>query len=285
MVREDASNGRHWAATTQSGTPLTLTVNQDRIIGHAKNIVLFSIPVRNVIEVTHRTTKVTVPRRELAEPWWSFWDGFEGGFSGDPNATAAVITCVFVVGGVLEGIDQVEKLASEHKIHSVRIDWLENGVISCETLEVNSLEYKSLLAELQKVTNKEWRDLPEWLAKVRQELMRELPGSIPLELDRKVRVGWFELEPGTYQFVPLERASSRAEVYLFHRNADNVKDVLAQAVVIVERPGSLSRATDSIRASEIDYAEENGITTISRIRMRDRNFRFSIVPLEGPEQE
>jgi hypothetical protein len=286
LVGEDASNDKNWAAKTQLGTPLTLTVNQNRIIGHARNIVLFSIPVRNVIGITHRTTGVRVPQRKLAEPWWSFWGGLEGagGGSGDPGAAAAVIAGVFAVGGVLEGIDQIGKLAGKHQIHSVRIDWLENGGVSCETLEVDGLKLKSLLAELQKVTKKQWKDLPESIAKVRQELMRELPSSIPVELDRKARVGWVELKPGTYQLVPLERGSSRAELYLFPRNANNVKEVLAQALVIVERPGSLSRA-DHASASDIEYAEENGITTISRIRMRDRNFRFSIVPLAYPEKQ
>ena len=40
------------------------------------------------------------------------------------------------------------------------------------------------------------------------------------------------MEPGTYRLVPLERVSSRAELYLFPGNANNVKEVLAQARTI-----------------------------------------------------
>jgi len=277
-------------------TPVTLTVNRERITVHHSKALVFSAPVLSLTAVDSRTEV-----RRAAKGWEDFWgasfdtllkdDGNNSVASAAAKGTGAAFILMGTVPIALAGEGILAPIKATD--HFVSLCWLEDGVTKSAEFRASAGDTKSLLAELNKITGREAEDLQE-LAKRRQKSIREQFDSAPVVgVDRQVSIGWHSLTPGSYRLFVVTRERNLAEVYFVPadkktsdlRNGSpsetsqvsaNTEDFTTQAVVELEhRKTSL----ESKAAPSVSYREQNGIVTFSQIETDELVLHFTPIPL------
>ncbi len=255
-VRLQSGYGLH------EGAALLLSSQPDRLVLTEAARPVLSIPVRDVLAITHSTAPGSP-----AMSWWTFRD------AAIPADASVANSLVLVPALATSGAAPETPLSGDHYVSIV---WRDSGRLRRVELTAHEGTCKAMLADLQSVTHQSWRSLPEEVQGLRASLQRGLVNAVPVEFDRSIRVGWTALPAGTYRLVTLESQPRRAEVYLFAEGA-TADRVAAQAVVeVLERPASTGTV-------QVTYKEENGITSLAEIRTGPKTLRFSAVPLAAEE--
>lgn len=270
--RAAVTAAKQWHGKYASGTEkfgrnadLTLQIAPETIlIQRAGGAVSLSIPVNRItgnVRVSH-TSNVTHPE----QGWYQFWDNTPIG--DDPGAMVgalALLPIYFGGGALLQAFRQEE--------HYIYISWEDSRTVRMVILLVAKSDAQSLLAALQEVTARPPDDLQETENRLASELRAEAHNAVPLQLERKMRVGWTELQPGAYQLIFVERQEQRGELYFFSGRQLDLDKVAAQA------PVEFERSARDLPQSRVVYREENGISSITELQIPGKTFRFTAVPL------
>jgi len=252
------------AAKFSPGTPITLTVSREQILGEDGRGGRFLIPSAGVVAVAYNNAV-----KDPASPWYEFW---ESALANDTEGAEVMVAIPVVLAGA--GLLELGKATQ----HFVRIDWQEHSELRGVVLNVAKSDCDSLLKELETVTHKERTDLPNLGKNLRYKLEHKVADEWEVELDRGVWVGWLELPRGKYEVVLLKEHRDRGEVYFVthYEGWTGERDqIVGQALVQVERRPSESLRWDPL----VIYKEENGISSIGEIRTSDLILRFNAVPL------
>ncbi len=240
------------AAPIKLGSKLKLTIDKEKVLLESKKGPSFSIPAAGITEVSSNLVSSHTASLVQAGLW-----------------VAAVKETPYTLLFLPFGLGA---MAATYPIKShyayINILWNEKGTEQEVVLMLNRRDYTQFIAELQKATGKEWKNLDTEWEKVQQELKREAGNNIPVRLDRKVRIAKSDLKPGTYQLVLLEREGNRGELYFFPGNQVNIEHLAAVAMIEIA-------TIDDTKADPISYKEdENGVTTLSEIRISNKILRF-----------
>jgi hypothetical protein len=125
-----------------------------------------------------------------------------------------------------------------------------------------------LLAELERATGKTWKNMDTEWAKVQQEIKSQQGSKTSIQLDRKVRVSKFELKPGPYQVVLLEREGSRGELYFFPGEQVNIEHLSVATWVEIAPP------VPDAASAPVTYKEKDGTNALAEIRTASKTLRF-----------
>jgi len=266
-----AEKGKSWdvryiwgSVLPHQDTPVTLTLNRERMTVRNSKTLMFSAPVLNLSAFDSRTEV-----HRATEDWEEAWDKM-------PEATLALFIFALPVFWAGEGIAAPIKSTD----HFVRMYWIEDGATKSAEFRVRTRDTKSLFAELNKVIRTPVEDLQQ-LSQARLKLIAEQFDASPIvELDRQVNVGWRTIAPGAYRLVVVPREQNLAEVYFFPASFQggsfNARDVAALAVVELERRKT---ALEDPSARYVIYREQNGIAMPNQIGTSDLILHFTPVPL------
>src|SRR5579864_5558076 len=264
------------------GTPVTLTVNRERMTVRNSKTLMFSAPVLTLTALDSRTEV-----HKATKGWEEFWDASLNTLLQDEPTVAGNATkgigAAFILAGAIpvaligEGILAPIKTTD----HFVTMYWVEDGATKSAEVRLSTRDTKSLLAELKRVTGRGAEDVQE-LAERRQKSIREqFDGAPTVVIDRQVNIGWHSLTSGSYRLIVVPREKNLAEVYFLPANKPapdfssgslNPEDVGTQAVAELERRKT---PRESKAVPTVSYREQNGIVIFSRIETRDLILRFT----------
>jgi hypothetical protein len=101
------------------------------------------------------------------------------------------------------------------RTHYIRITWSEQNVEQQLEFEIGKNDYQPLLDALKDFSGIKYVDLELEGQSVLKELGQNAGHALPLRLDHDSHLGPYELVPGDYQLLALNRGENRADVYVF----------------------------------------------------------------------
>jgi hypothetical protein len=280
LSNSSSEKGKSWKVRYISGpagppqdTPVTLTVNRERMTVFNSKTLMFSAPVLNLSAIDSRTEV-----RKATKGWEDFWDSKDVPAHEPLTIFLIPLVPIYWAGeGILAPIKTTD--------HFVSMYWVEDGTTKSAEFRVNTRDTKSLLAELKKVTGRGAEDVQESAEKRRKLIAEQFDISPIAEIDRQVSIGWHTLTPGQYHLIVLPRENNLAEVYFLPTNKPapdfsggslNSEDVGTQAVAELEHRKT---PRESKAAPAVSYREQNGLVTFSQIDTDDLILRFTPIPL------
>ncbi len=256
------------------GTKLTVTCNEERIVGEGKRA-RFSIPVAGMLDVS-TNSRARYPMWDAQAKAWTAWATATGGYG-----------LVFFPFGVPLLLAAIGVKSRDYLLDVI---WKEGGVEQNVLLAIDKDHYSPFLSELNRVTGKEWKNLDAEWQKIEREIRQEQGNSISLRLDRTVHVAGTELKPGTYQAVFLPRQGNLGELYFFKGHAVDTARIatltavtlgfaigeadLTQKEVATTARAEVEAQPSTVSTAEVSYIEKGGLVTISEIRTRKKIFRL-----------
>jgi hypothetical protein len=99
--------------------------------------------------------------------------------------------------------------------HFIRITWMDRNVEQQLEFEIGKNDYQPLLDKLKDFSGVKYVDLEAEGLRVRKELAQNAPHALPIHLEHPSRLGLYDLPPGEYRLVALDRGEAKADLYLF----------------------------------------------------------------------
>jgi hypothetical protein len=261
----EKAGGEKWQAIYLAGVApfprsvhVQVTIDSDalRLAPHKTDP--FSVPV-NAITLVSTSVKGSHPASRAE---WNFLEGFVRGGAAcyPPQGCGAVV--------MFTGFLMLATYPVKSHDYLVSVSWREGNADEEILFRVGPKDYTSLLSELEKATGKTWKNMDMEWAKVHQEITSQQGTKASIQLDRKVHVGKFDLKPGAYQVVLLEREPQRGELYFFPGEQVNIEHLSLATQV------EISPAATGATAAPVTFRKKNGITTLDEIHMPSLTVRF-----------
>jgi hypothetical protein len=258
-------SGKPWQAVYLAGVApfprnvnVQVTIDRDYLRLAPRRTDPFAVPV-NAITLVTTNVKGSHPASRAE---WRFLEGFTSNAAGcyPPQGCGALV--------MFTSFLMLASYPMKSHDYLVSVSWREGTAEEEVLFRVGPKDYTTLLAELEKATGKKWKNMDTEWAKVRQEITSQQGSKTSIQLDRKVRVGKFDLKPGAYQVVLLEREAQRGELYFFPGEQVSIEH-LSMATWVEIAPAAADAAS-----APVTFRKKDGITTLDEIHLPSLTVRF-----------
>ena len=243
------------AAPFRLGSRVRVTIVKDQLVFAGKKGAQFYISASTVTALSSNlTSEHTVTRSQIAA-----WGGL---------AQFSPYTLMFLPIGI-------PVMAATYPIKSkyayISILWSEKAADEEVQFRLDRRDYEPFLAQIRKSTGKEWRNLESEWERLNQAVAAGTGRQTSLRLDRKVRMGIVDVEPGDYQLIVMTEAPNQGEAYLFSNNNVNVEHLISTSHV------EIAESSENDQSEGVSFKQDNngiGVSRISEIRTSGRVLRF-----------
>lgn len=261
----EAAGGKAWQAVYLAGvapfprnTSVQVTMDADHLLLAPRKTAPFAVPI-DAITLVSSNVKGSHPASRAE---WHFLEGFTANSAGcyPPQGCGAVV--------MFTSFLMVATYPLKSHDYLLNVSWREGTAEEEILFRVGPKDYTTLLAELEKATGKKWKNMDAEWAKVQQEITSQQGSKVSIQLDRKVRVGKFDLKPGSYQVVLLEREAPHGELYFFPGEQVNIEH-LSMATSVETVPPAANAA-----GAPVTFKEKDGTTAFDEIHLPSVTVRF-----------
>jgi hypothetical protein len=137
--------------------------------------------------------------------------------------------------------------------HYLTVNWTDNGVDQAIMFETRKNDLKDLTNALRQFQGVRWLDMESEGRKLKAEIAQNREKVVSISLDRVSKAGDFDLSPGRYQVLVLERTPEKADVYFFTNKVDasKIKAVMRGDSTVSEAPTSVEYSPNTSQITAI----------------------------------